>query len=77
MSTTKLTKIQKTLLSGLKLFQVQKENAVPMVAYMQEEDQIMLIHYMKTHPEATEQEILNESGRILTQRKKLTESSND
>ena len=72
MNTTKLTKVQRLLIYGLKLFKVTKEDAVAIVAFMAEDDQVLLIHYMKTHPNATEQEILNESGRILERRKTMT-----
>ena len=69
---TKLTKVQKTLLYGLKLYNVAKDDAVAIVALLEEDDQILLIHYMKTHPNATAQEIINESGRLLVQRKRLS-----
>lgn len=72
MNTTELTKVQKMLLYGLKLFKVTKEDAVAIVAFLEEDDQILLIHYMKTQPNATPQDILNESGRLLKQRKRLT-----
>ena len=69
MGATELTKVQKMLLYGLKLYNVAKEDAVAIVAYFEEDDQVMLINYMKTHENATPQDILNESGRILLQRK--------
>lgn len=75
MNTTKLTEGQKALLYGLKLYKVAKEDAVAIVALLEAEDQILLIHYMKIHPEATPQDILNESGRLLRQRKNLREGS--
>ena len=67
-----MTKVQKTLLYGLKLYKVVKDDAVAIVAILEEDDQILLIHYMKMHPNATAQEILNESGRLLEQRKSLS-----
>ena len=69
---TTLTKVQKMLLYGLKMFKVTEEDAVAIVAFLTEDEQILLIHYMKTHPNATAQEVVNESGRILELRKKLT-----
>ena len=72
MSATELTKVQKTLLYGLKMLKVPKEDAVAIVAFLEEDDQVLLIHYMKTHPSITPQDILNESGRLLKQRKELT-----
>ena len=71
MGTTELTKVQKTLLYGLKMFKVEKEDATAIVAFLEEDDQILLIHYMQTHTNATPQDILNETGRLLKQRKEL------
>ena len=65
MSTTKLTKTQRLLLYGLKTFNVEMEDAVGLVAFMTEDNQLLLIHYMKTHPEATAQEIMNVAGDII------------
>lgn len=73
MSTTGLTKTQKLLLYGLKQAKIGKTNSVSIAYCMKEEDdQLLMIHYLLGHPKATEQEILNESGRILEQRKQFT-----
>ena len=40
-----------------------------------EEDQLLMIHYLQTNPNASEQEVLNASGDILMRRKKLMNSS--
>ena len=65
----KLTKIQKLLLYGLKQSKVDKDDCVAIVYCMKEDDQILLIDYLVTHPDATPQEIINESGRLIEQRK--------
>lgn len=63
-----LRQTQKTLLYGLKLYKVAKEDAEALAELLEEEDQLLLIHYMKTHPNATPQEILNESDKFLEKR---------
>ena len=77
MSTITLTKVQKTLLYGLKLFKVSKENAVALVAHMEENEQLLLIHYMKTHMDATAQEVVNEAGRIIKQTQQKQQKSSE
>ena len=73
MQGSKLTKIQKLLIYGLKQYEVEEDDAVAIVYCMKEEDdQILMIDYLITHPQATHQEILNESGRILELRKTMT-----
>jgi hypothetical protein len=67
-----LTKTERLLLYGLKMFKVTKEDAAAIMAFLEEDDHILMIHYLKTHTNATPQDILNESGRILKQRKRLT-----
>ena len=57
MNTTELTKVQKTLLYGLKKFKVPKEDAVAIVAFVEEDDQVLLIHYMKTHSNAISKDL--------------------
>ena len=67
-----LTKTERLLLYGLNQFKVSKEDMKAIVLFLEEEDdQILMIHYLKTHPNATPQDILNESGRLLKQRKRL------
>jgi hypothetical protein len=41
----------------------------------QENEQLMMIKYLLGHQKATGQDIMNELGRIVTQTKKSTESS--
>ena len=73
-----LTKIQKLLVYGMSQFEMDINNERAIFSVLKEEDdQLEMIKFLMMHPEATEQEILNESGRILTQRKKLTESSSN
>lgn len=72
---TKLTKTERALLYGLNLRKMNREDMKAIVIFLEEEDdQILMIHYLKTHPNATHQDILNESGRILEQRKRLMNS---
>lgn len=67
-----LTQTEKELIYGLTLFPITEENQEAIFLFLREEhDQQEMIHYLKTHRNATEQEILNESGRILQQRKNL------
>ena len=72
MNTIELTKVQKTLLYGLKQFEMPSEEAASIVAYLEEDDQVLMIDYLVHHLNATHQEIMNEFGRLLKQRKKLT-----
>ena len=68
-----LTQTEKLLIYGLSQFQISEEDQEAIFLYLrEEEDQLLMIYYLQTHPKATEQEILNESGRILEQRKKTT-----
>ncbi len=76
MSTSKLSKTQKLLAYGLNLHGVNVDDGVAMILFLEEEaDQLLMIDYLMNHPNATPQEILNESGRLLIQRKKLQNSS--
>ena len=69
-----LTKTERLLLYGLNQFKVSKEDMKAIVLFLEEEDdQLLMIYYLKTHPNATPQDILNESGRLLKQRKRLKE----
>ena len=64
-----LTQTEKELIYGLTLFPITEENQEAIFLFLREEqDQEEMIHYLKTHRNATEQEILNESGRILKRR---------
>ena len=42
-----LTRIQKALLYGLKLYNVAKDDAVAIIALLEEDDQILLISLLK------------------------------
>ena len=67
-----LTQIEKLLIYGLNLTDLPEEDQEAIFLFLEEEDdQILMIHYLKTHPNATPQEIRNESGRLLRQRKNL------
>ena len=68
-----LTQTEKLLIYGLRQFQMSEQNQEAIFLFLREEaDQLLMIYYLKTHPEATEQEILNESGRILELRNNIT-----
>ena len=67
-----LTKTERLLIYGLNQFKVSKEDMKAIVIFLEEDDQILMIHYLKTHPNATHQDILKEAERLLTQRKMLT-----
>ena len=70
-----LTKTQRLLAYGLNQFRINEEDKLTMLAFLeQEEDQLLMIRYLQTHLQATEQEILNAFGQILLRRKNLTES---
>ena len=69
-----LTQIQEMLVYGMSQFKMDINNKRAIFSVLKEEDdQLAMIKFLMMHPEATEQEILNESGRILIQRKNLTE----
>ena len=69
----KLTQTEKLLIYGLHQFQISEQNQEAIFLFLREEDdQLLMIYYLKTHPSATEQDILNESGRILERRKTIT-----
>ena len=73
-----VTETQELLVYGMSRFKINIDNKRAIFSVLKEEDdQLEMIKFLMMHPEATEQEILNESGRILTQRKKLTESSSN
>ena len=74
------TQIQKLLIYGLKLSKAEKETQMGVCLFLEtEEQQLLMIDYLRHNPEATEQEILNEMGAILeaTQAKKSEISSED
>lgn len=69
-----LTQTQKLLIYGLRQFPLPEEDQEAIFLFLEkEDDQLLMIHYLKTHPNASTQEILNESGRLLRQRKRWTE----
>ena len=67
-----LTQTQKLLIYGLSQFSISEEDQEAIFLFLEnEDDQLLMIHYLKTHPHATPQDILNESGRLLKQRKRI------
>ena len=71
-----LTQTEKLLIYDLNQFPLSEEDQEAIFLFLrEEEDQLLMIYYLKTHLNATPQDILNESGRILQQRKRLNESS--
>ena len=73
MRKTELTKTQRLLLYGLNQFEMPSEEAAAIVVYLEEDDQVLMIDYLVHHLNATHQEIMNEFGRLMKQRKKLTQ----
>ena len=72
MSNTELTQIEKLLIYGLSQFPMSEQDQETTFLFLKEEnDQLLMIHYLKTHPNATSQDILNECGRILKRRKTI------
>lgn len=63
-----LTKVQRLLLYGLKQFEMPSEEAAAISVYLDEDDQVLMIDYLASHPNATHQEIMNEFGRLLKQK---------
>jgi len=69
-----LTQTQKLLIYGLNQFSIAEREQETIFLVLQEDaDQILMIHYLKTHPQAKEQDIMNHLTLILKQRKKLNE----
>ena len=71
----KLTKIDAGLLYGLKQFEMPAEEAAIISVFLEEDDQVLMIDFLASHPEATRKEILDEFDRLLIQRKRLKNSS--
>ena len=70
----RVTKTQKLLLSGLNQFNTKKQNRIIiMMCLEKEDDQLLMIDYLLSHQEATEQDIMSALGDILKQRKKINE----
>ena len=70
-----LTKIEKGLLYGLKVhFKMPKEESAAILTYLEEDDKLLMFHWLVHNLDATHQEIMNEFGRLLKQRAKLNES---
>ena len=68
-----LSQTEQLLAYGLNQFQINKEDKLTILAFLQnEEDQLLMIYYLKTHPQVNEEDIMNEYGKILTRRKKLS-----
>ena len=54
------------LIVGLQFFPLtEKERAAIYIALKKDEQKLMFIEYMETHPKASPQELKNELGRIL------------
>ena len=69
---TPLTITEQLLAYGLNQFPINQEDKLAMLAFLtEEEDRLLMIYYLKTHPTAQEGDIMNEYGRILTRRKQL------
>ena len=67
-----LTQTQKLLIYGLRQFPLSEENQEGIFLLLKnEDDQLLMIYYLQTHPNATEEEIMEEYVRILKQRKML------
>ena len=70
----RVTKTQKLLLTGLNQFNTKKQNRIIiMMCLEKEDDQLLMIDYLLSHQDATEQDIMNALGDILEQRKKINE----
>ena len=66
-----LTVTQKLLIYEMTLFPLSEETQKAIFHSMKtEERRILLIGYLQTHSKATEEEILNEVGRIIKSTKK-------
>lgn len=72
MSDNELTKAEKLLLYGLKQFNVEFEDAMCIATYLKEDEKWILINYMQTRPNATAQDIINQSGKLCEQSKKTS-----
>ena len=68
-----LTKTERALYYGLTLFDLSQDERNMIVIFLKPDDQVLMIHYLKTHPDATRQDILKETERLLIQRKRLEE----
>ena len=66
-----LTKTERLLLYGLIQFNVSEEDMKTVVLFLNEDEQVLMIHYLITHMNATPQDILRETERLLTQRNRL------
>ncbi len=61
-----LTLTQKLLIYGLTLFPIPKETRVAIFFSLEtEEEKRQLIAYLKKHPEATKQDVLDKVGEII------------
>lgn len=71
---TTLTQTEQLLAYGLNQFPINEDDKLTILGFLrEEEDQLLMIHYLKAHPAAQEKDIMNEYGEILTRRKRLTE----
>ena len=62
------------LMYGLKHFNMPSKDAAAILVYLQEDDKVLMIDFLVNHKYATHQEIMNEFGRLLKQRKKIEEN---
>ena len=68
-----LTQLEKDLLSGLKAFGVEKDEAVATMMFLQkEEEREELLDYMLNHLKATEQDIMGKVVEIVQRQNRTT-----
>ena len=66
-----LSKIEKILLYGLSLTPLSREEIYPIPLFLRtEENMELMIMWLKRHPQATAQEVLNAVGTIIKHSKK-------
>ncbi len=66
-----LTKTERMLFCGLDQFGIPKEDMKMIAFFLKPDDHVLMIHFLKTHPDATHQDIMQETARLLKQRKRL------
>ena len=73
-----LTVTQKLLIYGMTLFPLSEENQEAIFHSMKSDEmQLLMIRYLQTYPSATEQQILNEAGRIIKQAQQKQQKSSE
>lgn len=74
----KLTLTERLLLYGLKQRNMPTEEAAAISVYLtEEEDQLQMIAYLMKYSNASHQEIMNEFGRLLKERKIINNEISD